>query len=130
MDVERWQRVERVLDAAFESDPTRWQAIVDASCGGDVELRREVDERPSGRARHLEVAAGVQAAMQGREQRPAARLGRVPADDGDLDAFDLDLHGAFLSGGDGDPAAAQPVDQRARVGGYGVAVIDAQAADH
>ena len=43
MDVERWQRVERVLDAAFESDPTRWQAIVNASCGGDVELRREVE---------------------------------------------------------------------------------------
>jgi len=43
MDVSRWQRIERVLDAAFESDPTQWDALVEDLCGTDRELRREVE---------------------------------------------------------------------------------------
>ena len=43
MRVDQWQRVERVLDTAFESDPASWHALVEESCGSDAELRREVE---------------------------------------------------------------------------------------
>jgi len=43
MEVDRWQRVERVLDAAFETDPDDWQALLEQQCGDDRELRREVE---------------------------------------------------------------------------------------
>jgi len=43
MNVEQWERVERVLDVALESDPTQWSAIVEQACGGDADLRRQVE---------------------------------------------------------------------------------------
>ena len=43
MEVDRWRRVERVLDAAFEIDRAQWKALVEESCGNDVELRRDVE---------------------------------------------------------------------------------------
>jgi len=43
MDVEYWRRVERVLDVALESDPSRWPALVAEESGGDDAVRREVE---------------------------------------------------------------------------------------
>jgi hypothetical protein len=43
MDREHWQRVERVLDVALESDPARWPTLLDESCRGDAGLRRDVE---------------------------------------------------------------------------------------
>ena len=43
MDADYWRRVERVLDVALESDPSRWPALVAEQCEGDDEIRREVE---------------------------------------------------------------------------------------
>src|SRR5688572_17154083 len=43
MNAARWRDVERVLDAALESDPEKWPAILDERCSDDVELRAEVE---------------------------------------------------------------------------------------
>ena len=43
MNPERWRRVEAVLDAALDSDPSMWPAVLDRGCGEDAELRREVE---------------------------------------------------------------------------------------
>ena len=42
-DAERWRRVEQVLDVALTSDPARWPTLLDETCSGDAELRREVE---------------------------------------------------------------------------------------
>jgi Tol biopolymer transport system component len=42
-DAERWRRVEKVLDAALACEPSQWRAVLDARCGDDAELRREVE---------------------------------------------------------------------------------------
>lgn len=39
----RWREVEAVLDAALAAGPEQWQAILDRHCGGDRELRQEVE---------------------------------------------------------------------------------------
>ena len=41
--VERWQRVEEVLDAALTSDPSSWSSVLDEKCSGDPALRAEVE---------------------------------------------------------------------------------------
>jgi len=43
MQPDRWQQIERVLDAAFETDPAHWPTLVEGSCGTDPDLRREVE---------------------------------------------------------------------------------------
>ena len=43
MDADRWRRVEEVLDVALTRDPAERAAVLDASCSGDWELRREVE---------------------------------------------------------------------------------------
>jgi serine/threonine protein kinase len=42
MTPERWQKVERIYQAALDHDPSARSAFLDQSCAGDVELRREV----------------------------------------------------------------------------------------
>jgi len=44
MSAERWQRIERVLDAALTREPTEWGSLLDEECSGDPDLRREVEE--------------------------------------------------------------------------------------
>ena len=39
----RWRRVEQLLAAALERDPSERGAFLDAACAGDAELRREVE---------------------------------------------------------------------------------------
>jgi tetratricopeptide (TPR) repeat protein/tRNA A-37 threonylcarbamoyl transferase component Bud32 len=77
----RWQDVERVLDATLDSDPSQWSAILDARCGDDRDLRREVEallERYSGAQRFLESPPAAAAAALVREAQatPASWDGR------------------------------------------------------
>jgi tRNA A-37 threonylcarbamoyl transferase component Bud32 len=44
IDAERWRLVEEVLDAALACEPEEWDAVLEARCGADAELRREVAE--------------------------------------------------------------------------------------
>ncbi len=44
MVADHWMRVERALDAALESDPALWPAVLDETCGEDEEVRREVED--------------------------------------------------------------------------------------
>ncbi len=43
-DRARWQRLSALLDEAFELSPEARPKFLDAACGGDVELRRQVEE--------------------------------------------------------------------------------------
>ncbi len=43
MDPERWQRLRTILEGAFETPPEQHDAFLDRACGGDDELRRELD---------------------------------------------------------------------------------------
>ena len=43
MGPDRWRLVERVLDEALAHDPEHWDAVLDASCSGDPQLRAEVE---------------------------------------------------------------------------------------
>jgi serine/threonine-protein kinase len=40
---DRWQRLESILDAALDRDPSEWRAVLDETCGSDPELRGEVE---------------------------------------------------------------------------------------
>ena len=39
---DRWRRIEQLLAAALEHDPSDVDAFLDTACAGDPELRREV----------------------------------------------------------------------------------------
>ena len=43
MDLDRWRRVERVLDCALTADPSSWPVLLTDTCNGDPELRAEVE---------------------------------------------------------------------------------------
>jgi eukaryotic-like serine/threonine-protein kinase len=43
MTPERWQQVERVCQEALDLAPCEREALLDRACGGDAELRREVE---------------------------------------------------------------------------------------
>src|ERR1019366_1687318 len=43
MDQERWRRLEGLFHAALEREPEARQAFLEAACGGDTDLRRQVE---------------------------------------------------------------------------------------
>ena len=43
MNPERWQQIDRLLDAALEREPSQRNAFLAEACAGDDELRREVE---------------------------------------------------------------------------------------
>ena len=43
MDADYWRQVERVLDLALDTDPSRWPALVAEQCEGNDSVRREVE---------------------------------------------------------------------------------------
>ena len=43
MTSERWRQVEKLYHAASELDPSQRSAFLDAECGGDQELRAELE---------------------------------------------------------------------------------------
>lgn len=44
LEAERWQRIGQILDAALASNPEHWPAVLDATCAGAPDLRREVED--------------------------------------------------------------------------------------
>src|SRR5215213_5343709 len=44
MDRERWQKIKNIFDAAQDMSPPEREKFLEASCVGDVELRREVEK--------------------------------------------------------------------------------------
>ncbi len=43
ISVERWRRIEDILDLALARDPAGWNAVLEEQCQGDAVLRREVE---------------------------------------------------------------------------------------
>ncbi len=82
MDSEHWKRIEQVYHSAVAIDPSQRSAFLDSSCGGDENLRREVEallvydkaaaefmEEPA-----LELVAKELAGEQAEEAAPAEEL--------------------------------------------------------
>ena len=40
---DRWRRIEDILDVALACAPNEWGQVLSESCGGDAELRAEVE---------------------------------------------------------------------------------------
>jgi len=43
MERERWRQIEEIVQSAIDCAPPERSALLDSACGGDAELRREVD---------------------------------------------------------------------------------------
>ncbi|HVP00028.1 MAG TPA: hypothetical protein VMT15_18280 [Bryobacteraceae bacterium] len=43
MDPERWRQIERLYHAALDQTPEKRSAFITEACGGDQDLRREVN---------------------------------------------------------------------------------------
>lgn len=43
MEAERWRQIENIFQSALDCDPASRTALLDSSCAGDPELRREVE---------------------------------------------------------------------------------------
>jgi serine/threonine protein kinase/tetratricopeptide (TPR) repeat protein len=81
LDVRRWRRIDRILDAALDSTPDERQSIIADACEGDEELRREVEALLEGLSRSGDrfeepatIAAIELASASG--VRAGARVGR------------------------------------------------------
>ena len=57
MNVERWQQVDKLLDAALERDASERSDFLKGACEGDEELRREVE---SLLAAHLQAGSFIE----------------------------------------------------------------------
>jgi eukaryotic-like serine/threonine-protein kinase len=84
LDRDRWQRIGEVLDAALAREPEHWPSVLDATCVGAPDLRREVedlldrvgDARGFLESRPTAAAAAVIAeAFDGREPGAGHRIG-------------------------------------------------------
>jgi eukaryotic-like serine/threonine-protein kinase len=84
MDPTRWNRIEEILQQALDLEPAARPAYLDEACGGDAELRREVEallhgesllktDRPAVAWLSAELAGG---ALRGGEQLGRYRIGR------------------------------------------------------
>lgn len=73
MPPERWNQIEEIIQAALDSPPALRQSIIDAACGDDAELRREVESLlacqgdPS-----FTLASGFDEAMRALQQHSAS----------------------------------------------------------
>ena len=45
MEPERWRRIDELLDQTLDLSPERRARVLDAACGADERLWREVNER-------------------------------------------------------------------------------------
>src|SRR5262245_43131264 len=82
LGVERWRRIEDILDAALARAPSEWSAVLDELCRDDVALRGEVESllRQSDRAERflseppsVAAAAAVRVSGERRVQRVDGR---------------------------------------------------------
>ncbi len=82
MTPERWQQIDQLYHAALERDAALRSAFLDRACGGDAELRREVDSllvsHERGRAFMAEPALRVAAQVLAGD-RAESLVGRVLA---------------------------------------------------
>ncbi|MGB6475366.1 MAG: protein kinase [Candidatus Sulfotelmatobacter sp.] len=77
MKPERWSKIESIFHKALEADESRRSSVIEESCAGDAELRREVE---SLLAHHSDSASFIeQPAFAGQETTGSA--GRVTAAD-------------------------------------------------
>jgi serine/threonine-protein kinase len=84
LDRDHWQRIGEVLDAALAREPEHWPSVLDATCVGAPDLRREVEDlldRVSDAQSFLEVppaaaaAAAIAEANDGRTPGAGQRIG-------------------------------------------------------
>jgi serine/threonine protein kinase len=88
MDINRWQRVEQLCNAALELDPSQQPAFLEGACAGDETLRREVASllAHQSHAEHflqapaLEMAAEALAQDQSYRPEVSRWIGRVLSD--------------------------------------------------
>jgi eukaryotic-like serine/threonine-protein kinase len=77
VQAERWRQIEEIFQAALDREPHGRAAWLDSACGGDVELRREVDSllaaHEQGEFDFTQSAAFVEA-LKVLEQRSARML--------------------------------------------------------
>jgi serine/threonine-protein kinase len=74
MNVDRMRRIEAVLDAALTREPEQWPGLLDETCSGDPELRREVEG----------LLARLDTARRFLESPPAAAAAALIAESRDL----------------------------------------------
>jgi serine/threonine protein kinase len=43
MQTERWQQIDRIFQSALDCEPEKRAALLDSACGGDLQLRAEVE---------------------------------------------------------------------------------------
>ena len=55
MTPERWQQIDKLLELALEQEPVSRNMFLDSACGGDNELRREVEALLRGASASEEV---------------------------------------------------------------------------
>ncbi|AHG89364.1 protein kinase [Gemmatirosa kalamazoonensis] len=81
--LDRWRRVEQVLDAALAREPAQWPALLDQTCAGDPDLRREVESLLDrlGTARRFLDAPPIGAAAAAMAERRAEAYA-APAQEG------------------------------------------------
>ena len=77
MNVDRMRRIEAVLDAALTREPTEWPTLLDESCSGDPDLRREVEA----------LLARLDTAKRFLESPPSAVAAALIAESHDLNAI-------------------------------------------
>ncbi|MEZ4223347.1 MAG: serine/threonine-protein kinase [Polyangiaceae bacterium] len=85
MTPERWAEVTRIFGLAIDAEPAERLAVVNAECGGDAELRREVLELLESDAQSGDMLLGLSAAMRDAiaTARPATAPG-LPIAPGDV----------------------------------------------
>ncbi|MBX5462655.1 MAG: protein kinase [Steroidobacteraceae bacterium] len=83
MDDVRWQRVKELFSAALEQEPHARSAFLDAACGGDAELRAELDSLLASHdstGDFIETPAAHRALGLAEEREPQSWIGRRVGD--------------------------------------------------
>src|SRR5262245_7493671 len=78
MDVERWRRTEELFHRALELDEAARGAVLDRECGGDAQLRRDVERllaADAAAAGRLDAAVGTAVRSLHHVVTPGSRIG-------------------------------------------------------
>jgi eukaryotic-like serine/threonine-protein kinase len=77
--MDRWQQIEKICQSALELDESRRGAFLEQACGGDEELRREVESLlkfDSRGDRFMEEQALEVAAKMVAQEKPESLIGQ------------------------------------------------------
>src|SRR5579884_4144992 len=86
MPTDRWERLKELFDGAMDLEPSRRAEFLDGTCGGDTELRKEVEKliRASGEETswvRIAIAGAAEAALVSPQPAVlAAAISQRPAD--------------------------------------------------